>query len=108
MATPSILQTANWRSPFAKTPNSRRSPPRSPWAAATFNVEATLHPDGALALLVDGKQVAEGKAGGLIGQQPKAGLSVGVTAKAAVGDYTAPFNFAGKITNVRVKAAAPK
>jgi arylsulfatase A len=81
---------------------------KEPIGSGRFNVEATLHPDGALALLVDGKQVAEGKAGGLIGQQPKAGLSVGATAKAAVGDYTAPFNFAGKITNVRVKAAAPQ
>jgi arylsulfatase A len=81
---------------------------KEPLGSGRFNVQATLHPDGALALHVNGKQVAEGKAGGLIGQQPKAGLSVGATAKAAVGDYTAPFSFAGKITNVRVKAAAPQ
>jgi hypothetical protein len=73
-----------------------------------FNIQAALHGDGTLALTVNGKQVADGKAAGLIGQQPKAGLSVGATAKSAVGDYAAPFTFAGKITNVRVKAIAPQ
>ena len=77
-------------------------------ASGRFSVEATLHGDGAMALSVDGKKVAEGKApGGLIMEQPKAGLFVGATGKAVVGDYTAPFTFAGKISNVRVKAAAP-
>ena len=71
-----------------------------------FLVQATLHEDGALALLVDGKQVAEGKAAGLIMQQPRAGLSVGSAIAAAVGDYAAPNPFAGKVTNVRVKVTA--
>ena len=71
-----------------------------------FLVQATLHEDGALAILVDGKQVAEGKAAGLISQQPRAGLSVGSAGAAAVGDYAAPNPFAGKVTNVRVKATA--
>jgi hypothetical protein len=79
-----------------------------PLGTGHFTVQATLHGDGAMALLVNGKQVAEGKAGGLITDQPRAGLSVGETAKATVGDYTAPFTFAGKIANVQVKAAAPK
>jgi hypothetical protein len=79
-----------------------------PLASGRFSVEATLHGDGAMALSVDGKKVAEGKApGGLIMEQPKAGLFVGATGKAVVGDYTAPFTFAGKISNVRVKTAAP-
>ena len=79
-----------------------------PLASGQFSVEATLHGDGTMALSVDGKKVAEGKAsGGLIMEQPKAGLFVGGTAKAVVGDYTAPFTFAGKISNVRVKAVAP-
>ncbi|HKD35452.1 MAG TPA: sulfatase-like hydrolase/transferase [Pirellulales bacterium] len=72
-----------------------------------FTVEATLHGDGAMALLVDGKKVADGKTTGLISEQPKAGLFVGGSAKAVVGDYTAPFTFNGNVSNVRVKAAAP-
>ena len=47
---------------------------KDPLGNGHFLVQATLHADGALALLVDGKQVAEGKAPGLIPQQPKAGL----------------------------------
>ncbi len=104
------LYLAEGKLAFAVRENSKLTTiaAKEPLGSGRFNVEATLLPDGALALLVDGKQVAEGKAGGLIGQQPKAGLSVGAAAKAVVGEYTAPFNFAGKITNVRVKAAAPQ
>ena len=69
-------------------------------------MRATVHEDGALALLVDGKQVAEGKAAGLIPQQPRVGFSVGAAANAAVGDYDIPSPFKGKVTNVRVKTTA--
>lgn len=73
-----------------------------------FLVQATLHEDGTMALLVDGEQVAEGKAGGLIPQQPKAGFAVGTAGTtASVGEYDAPDAFKGKITNVQVNAAAP-
>ena len=56
-----------------------------------------------MALFVDGKPVAQGKAAGLIAQQPKAGFSVGTASLAAVGDYATPNPFQGKVTNVRVK-----
>jgi len=68
-----------------------------------FTVEATLGPRGKLALLVNREQVAEGKAAGPIGQQPAAGLFVGMSGKAAVGDYTPPAVFKGKVSNVMVK-----
>ena len=71
-------------------------------------MQATLHADGGLALLVDGKQVAEGKANGPIAEQPRAGLSVGDSGPAAVGDYDTPNPFKGKITNVRVKVSSGK
>jgi len=74
--------------------------------AGRFSVRATLHEDGALALLVDGKQVAEGKAAGLIPQQPKAGFSVGTAGRGPVGDYVTADPFKGKLTNVRVKTTA--
>jgi hypothetical protein len=50
--------------------------------------------------------VADGTASGLIRQQPGAGLTVGSSGKAAVGEYTAPNPFECKVTNVRVKATA--
>jgi hypothetical protein len=71
-----------------------------------FLVQATLREDGDLALLVDGKQVAAGKAAGLIPQQPRAGLSVGTAGHAVVDSHLVPAPFHGKVTNVRVKAAA--
>ena len=78
---------------------------KDPLGKGRFLVTATLHEGGALALLVDGKQVAEGKAAGLIQQQPRAGLSIGASGRAAVGDYVAPNTFQGKVSNVRVKTA---
>jgi arylsulfatase A len=68
-----------------------------------INVKATLAAGGTMALFVDGKQVADGKAGGLIGQQPAGGLRVGDTGRGPVGEYTPPNPFKGKVTNVRVK-----
>jgi len=76
---------------------------KAPLRNGHFSVQAILHKDGSLALLVDGKQVAQGKAAGLIPQQPRAGFSVGAAGKAAVGDYDTPSQFNGKVTNVRVK-----
>ena len=76
---------------------------REPLGKGHFSVQATLHQDGALALLVDGKQVAAGKAAGLIQEQPKVGFSVGTAFRAAVGNYVAPNPFQGKVSNVRVK-----
>ena len=72
-----------------------------------FVVQAALHAEGAMVITVDGKQVAEGKTPGLI-SQPKAGLFVGKSGKAAVGDYEAPAPFDGTVTNVRVKATSGK
>jgi len=79
---------------------------KDPLGNGHFLVQATLHEDGALALLVDEKQVAQGKAAGLIPQQPRAGFSVGMAGLGAVGNYVAPDPFHGKVTNVRVKTAA--
>ena len=55
--------------------------------------------------MVDGKQVAAGAVGGLISQQPRAGLTVGDTGRSAVGDYVTPNPFKGKVMNVRIKVA---
>jgi arylsulfatase A-like enzyme len=79
-----------------------------PLGSGHFEVKATLSADGDMALLVNGKQVAQGKAPGAIGQQPRAGLWVGQTGKSAVGDYPVPDNFNGKISNVKIVASAAK
>ncbi|MFI5378436.1 MAG: sulfatase-like hydrolase/transferase [Tepidisphaerales bacterium] len=78
---------------------------KEPLGDGHFLVKATLGEDGALALFVDGKQVAEGKAAGLIQQQPRAGLVVGTSGNATVGDYVGPNPFKGKISNVRVRTS---
>ena len=77
----------------------------APLGTGRFKVQASLQTDGALALIVDGKQVAAGQAGGLISQQPRAGLTVGDTGRSAVGDYATPNPFKGKVINVSIKVA---
>ena len=79
---------------------------KEPLGKGHFAVKATLNSDGAMALSVNGKQVAEGKAAGLIRPQPGNGLSVGDTLRNAVGDYASPNPFKGKVENVRVKAGS--
>jgi arylsulfatase A len=70
-----------------------------------FVVRASLHADGAMALLVDGKEVAAGKAAGLIPRQPKAGLAVGAAETSVVGDDTSAA-FKGTISNVTIHVDA--
>jgi hypothetical protein len=67
----------------------------------TAKVEARLEADGKITLKVAGKQVAEGRAPGLIQKQPARGLTVGRD-EGAVGDYPSPNPFNGKISNVRL------
>ena len=81
---------------------------REPLGTGHFLVRATLGQDGAMALGVDGKQVAEGKAAGPIAQQPRAGFSVGKAQGRPVGDFDAPGTFAGNISDVRVQATSTK
>ncbi len=54
-----------------------------------FVVQASLKGDGVMTLTVDGKQVAEGKAGGVIPRQPKAEFVVGKSGETPVGEYAA-------------------
>jgi len=70
-----------------------------PLGSGRFGVEARLAPDGHITLRVDGRQVAEGRAPGLLAAQPARGFAVGSDG-GAVGDYTAPNRFTGKIENV--------
>ncbi len=65
-------------------------------------VEAKLAADGGMTISVDGKQLATGHAPSVIERQPARPLSVG-SSKPAIGDFTTPGNFTGKIENVRVE-----
>ncbi len=77
---------------------------RDPLGTGHFQVHATLAQSGALALTVDGKPVADGKAGGLIPKQPRAALTVGKAGNGAVADYPASGGPNEKVSNVIVKA----
>lgn len=61
---------------------------------------ASLARDGTLRLSVDGREVATGKAEGLIPRLPADGLQVGRDLKGAVGDYRGPFAFKSEIQSV--------
>ena len=63
---------------------------KDPLGNSRFLVQATLRQDGDLALLVDGKKVAEGKAAGLIRQQPKAGYRSAVPPMQRSGNTSLP------------------
>jgi arylsulfatase A len=79
---------------------------KDPLGSGHFLVHAKLAPDGALALLVDGKQVADGKAGGLIPRQPRAAFTVGKAGNGAVADYADSTSVNEKVSNVEVKTVA--
>jgi arylsulfatase A len=78
---------------------------KDPLGTGHFQVEAKLAQDGALALTVDGKTVATGKAAGLIPQQPKAPFTVGKAGRGTVADYEASASFGAKVSGVEVKTA---
>jgi hypothetical protein len=80
---------------------------KDPLGNGHFTVSATVQEDGALALKVNGKTVAEGKAAGSI-PQPKGGLTVGKAGAGVVGDYESPDAFAGKVKNLQVKVTGEK
>jgi arylsulfatase A-like enzyme len=63
-------------------------------------INATLGADASLNLTADNREVAHGRAAGLITRMPADGLQVGRDLKGAVGDYTAPFPFDGRIRSV--------
>jgi arylsulfatase A-like enzyme len=75
-----------------------------PLTPGSHSVAAQLAADGKITLLVDGQPAATGQAPGAIPAQPREGLTVGNDGKGAVGEYTAPNAFAGKVEEVTVRA----
>ena len=80
---------------------------KEPLGDGRFQVQAALQNDGAMSLKVDGKQVAEGKAPGLI-KQPRAGFAVGMSGGSPVVEIKGADAFAGKISNLTVTPIAVK
>ena len=70
----------------------------------THAVSARLAADGEITLQVDGQPAGKGKAPALLPSQPREALMIGTDGHSSVGDYTAPFELAGKIDEVTVKA----
>jgi arylsulfatase A-like enzyme len=75
---------------------------REALGSGRFTVEAQLAAEGRITLAVNGRQVAEGRAPGLIAAQPARGLTVGSDG-GPVGDYTGPNAFTGRIENVTLR-----
>lgn len=61
-----------------------------------------LHRDGAVRILVDGVEVASGRADGLVPSQPKDPLIVGDDRQGAVGSYQTPLPFRGAILDAKL------
>ena len=75
---------------------------KTPAPEAPFSVMAKLGKDGRMQLLVGGKEVAAGDAGGLISEQPNEDAAIGSDPRSSVGPYEPPFTYAGGVERVRV------
>ena len=68
-----------------------------------IEIEAILAQDAMMSLKINGIIVGTGLAHGLIPVQPLDGLSVNQDDQSNVGDYTDPFRYAGRVTQVKVR-----
>ena len=66
------------------------------------HIVGVLTEDKAMRLYVDGERVGEGKATGLLANDPAQGMEIGADEGGAVGDYKSPFQFIGIIDEVRL------
>ncbi|MEZ5943837.1 MAG: PQQ-binding-like beta-propeller repeat protein [Planctomycetaceae bacterium] len=70
------------------------------------HVAGVLGADKSMKLYIDGEQVAEGQAPGLIAKEPAQPTEIGADSGGGVGDYQSPYNFTGTIDEVRVYYSA--
>ena len=73
----------------------------------TTRIEARLASDGAMTLLLDGKQAASGKAAGLLHRQPQEEFCVGYDSKVTVDDYDGKTLLKGSIQKLNISTATP-
>jgi arylsulfatase len=71
-----------------------------PLPAKATKIVAALGADDRATITADGVLVATGQCGGPLQRLPVDGLQVGQDAAGAVGSYTTPFAFGGKIAGV--------
>ncbi|HOX02279.1 MAG TPA: arylsulfatase [Candidatus Paceibacterota bacterium] len=74
-----------------------------PAFASAKTITAALGADATLALAADGREILRKKMAGLLSTLPVDGLQVGRDLAGTVGDYAAPFPFAGKISGVLIE-----
>ena len=70
------------------------------------HVVGVLAEDKKMTLYVDGEQVAEGEATGMLSSDPAQGMEVGSDEQTAVGDYKSPNPLSGVVDEVRMYFAA--
>jgi len=75
--------------------------------ANSQKIVAFLSLDGSLKLSIDGNDIASAKAAGVLTRLPKDGLQIGQDLKGAVGDYSTPFAYQGKIQSVVLELLPP-
>ena len=75
----------------------------TPLPGGPCSISATLSAKGAVTLVVDGQTVAAGKAPGPLPTEPAEHLVVGSDQRMPVGEYKAPFAFAGRIHEVVIR-----
>ena len=76
-------------------------------SSGKFSIQANLKKNGTMTLSINGKELAQGNAGGLIPVEPKDGLSIGKDEQTAVGDYQAPNPLQGQVRNLEILQASP-
>jgi len=72
--------------------------------AGRLSIQARLAADGAMTLVINGKNVAAGKAPGLLPVQPQEHFCIGLDDGQPVGDYGTQNRFSGRIENLTVRA----
>jgi arylsulfatase len=72
--------------------------------AGRLAIQARLAADGAMTLVINGKQAAAGKSPGLFPVQPQEHFCIGFDDGQPVGDYGVENRFSGKIENLTVRA----
>jgi hypothetical protein len=70
--------------------------------AGVHELRADLAADGTVVFQIDGKPAGGGKVEGLLAKKPGEGLTVGNDGQVAVGEYSGPHAFSGKVTGATV------
>ncbi|MCA9119110.1 MAG: arylsulfatase [Planctomycetaceae bacterium] len=73
--------------------------------SSSYEIEVVLSKSGNISLRANGQLIANGQAPDVALRMPLDGLQVGRDTKGAVGEYDAPFEFAGRIESISIEVA---